>query len=204
MALGVVGLKTFIWNNRIKSFVFLLLYPLIITVIYIAVGLSIWAWAASEFDGFSRTAPFDYVLHSILLHYWYVPYLVVFGYLLLNYLYQRNRLNMQSDERSITRANNKALYETLERLCISRGMVMPYFFLREHPSANAYSSGLSNATYSIAVTSTLIEKLTPEEIECVLAHELTHIINGDTQLLYIIGSVSHMFQSLARSVNPFK
>jgi hypothetical protein len=38
MALGVVGLKTFIWNNRIKSFVFLLLYPLIITVIYIAVA----------------------------------------------------------------------------------------------------------------------------------------------------------------------
>lgn len=157
MALGVVGLKTFIWNNRIKSFVFLLLYPLIITVIYIAVGLSIWAWAASEFDGFSRTAPFDYVLHSILLHYWYVPYLVVFGYLLLNYLYQRNRLNMQSDERSITRANNKALYETLERLCISRGMVMPYFFLREHPSANAYSSGLSNATYSIRVLVTAME-----------------------------------------------
>ena len=50
---------------------------------------------------------------------------------------------------------------------------------------NAYASGIDARTYAITVTSGLLNQLTADELEAVLAHELTHIINRDTRLLIV-------------------
>ena len=62
---------------------------------------------------------------------------------------------------------------------------MPRLEIIETPALNAYAAGLREGDYTIAVTRGLLERLEPAEIEAVLAHELTHIRNRDTQLMVI-------------------
>jgi heat shock protein HtpX len=60
---------------------------------------------------------------------------------------------------------------------------MPALQIIETPALNAYASGLREGQYAVAVTRGLMDKLAPDELEAVLAHELTHIRNRDAQLM---------------------
>jgi heat shock protein HtpX len=92
---------------------------------------------------------------------------------------------MATGARGVTRAEAPKLYNALENLCISRGLPMPALQIIETPALNAYASGLREGRYAIAVTRGLVEALADDELEAVLAHELTHIRNRDTQLMVI-------------------
>jgi heat shock protein HtpX len=85
----------------------------------------------------------------------------------------------------VTRAEAPQLYNALENLCISRGIPMPALQIIETPALNAYASGLREGQYVIAVTRGLVDRLAPDELEAVLAHELTHIRNRDAQLMVV-------------------
>ena len=85
----------------------------------------------------------------------------------------------------MTREQAPDLYNMLENLCIARGITMPRLEIIETPALNAYAAGLRDGDYTIAVTRGLITKLEPAEVEAVLAHELTHIRNRDTQLMVV-------------------
>jgi heat shock protein HtpX len=92
----------------------------------------------------------------------------------------------------------------LENLCISRGLPMPYFQIIENDALNAFASGINQKTYSITVTRGLLNKLEKDELEAVLAHELTHIINKDVRLLIIsvvfVGMISFFAEMAFRSM----
>jgi heat shock protein HtpX len=62
---------------------------------------------------------------------------------------------------------------------------MPALQIIDTPALNAYASGLSEGQYVVAVTRGLVDTLAPDELEAVLAHELTHIRNRDTQMMVI-------------------
>ncbi len=85
----------------------------------------------------------------------------------------------------VTRQQEPKLYNLLENLCISRGIPMPKLKVMPSSALNAFATGLNQRQYSITVTSDLVERLKDDEIEAVLAHELTHIRNGDVQLMVI-------------------
>jgi heat shock protein HtpX len=85
----------------------------------------------------------------------------------------------------VTRADAPQLYNVLENLCISRGIPMPALQIIETPALNAYASGLREGQYVVAVTRGLVDRLAPDELEAVLAHELTHIRNRDAQLMVV-------------------
>src|SRR5262249_54463447 len=72
-----------------------------------------------------------------------------------------------------------------ENLCISRGITMPALRIIETDGLNAFATGLHKGQYSITVTRGLMQTLNEEELEAVLAHELTHIQNRDVRLLVI-------------------
>jgi heat shock protein HtpX len=91
----------------------------------------------------------------------------------------------QTGAHGVTRQEEPKLYNLLENLCISRGIPMPKLKITEDPALNAYATGLNQKQYTIAVTRGLIERLDDAEIEAVLAHELTHIRNGDVRILVI-------------------
>jgi heat shock protein HtpX len=104
--------------------------------------------------------------------------------------------------RPLERSEAPQVYNALENLCISRGLPMPTLEIIISPALNAFASGIDRRTYTITVTTGLLEALDPAEIEAVLAHELTHILNEDVRLLIIgvifVGIISTLSDVLAR------
>jgi heat shock protein HtpX len=81
---------------------------------------------------------------------------------------------------------------------------MPKLYIIDTDVMNAYASGIDDKSYAITVTSGLLAALDRNELEAVLAHELTHIIDRDTRLLIItivfVGMISFLAQLLWRSI----
>lgn len=87
--------------------------------------------------------------------------------------------------RLVSRAELSRVWLLLERLCARAALRVPALRLIETDALNAYASGLREGQYSVTVTRGLIDALEDDELEAVLAHELTHIRNHDVQLLVI-------------------
>ena len=94
-------------------------------------------------------------------------------------------IKLSTGAKSLERKENKRVYNLLENICISQGMKMPKLNIIEDDSLNAFASGINDNSYSISLSTGIINKLTDEELEGVLAHELTHIRNRDVRLLII-------------------
>ncbi len=85
----------------------------------------------------------------------------------------------------VTREENPKLHRMLEALCISRGLPVPKLAVIRSDALNAFASGANDRQFTVTVTTGLLDGLTDEEIEAVLAHELTHIRNGDVRLMVV-------------------
>lgn len=89
--------------------------------------------------------------------------------------------------KQISKESNAYVYNMVENLCITSGMKpVPKVYIIQDPSINAFATGRDPAHASIAVTTGAIEKLENEELEGVLAHELSHIKNYDIRLMTIV------------------
>ena len=106
-------------------------------------------------------------------------------WILIAYRFHQALIDAVTGGRDVTRRDEPRLYNLLENLCISRGMTMPRLKSIESPALNAFATGLTEKQYAITVTTGLLQALDDSEIEAVLAHELTHIRNGDVRLLVI-------------------
>jgi heat shock protein HtpX len=101
--------------------------------------------------------------------------------------------------RRITRREDPELWDLLENLCISRGMPMPKLKVMDEGAMNAFASGMTRDQFSVTVTTGLRNGLTKDELEAVLAHELTHIRNGDVSLMVmavVIAGIAGFFVEL--------
>lgn len=78
------------------------------------------------------------------------------------------------------------LYRTVENLTIASGIPMPKVYLIADPAINAFATGRNPQHASIAVTSGCLDRLENEELEGVIAHELSHIKNEDVKLMMVI------------------
>ena len=90
-----------------------------------------------------------------------------------------------TSSKSLERKTNTRVYNLVENLCIAKGMKMPKIYVIEDDSLNAFASGISEKTFAVSFSRGIINKLDDKELEAVIAHELTHIINRDVRLLII-------------------
>src|SRR6056297_37473 len=99
-----------------------------------------------------------------------------------------------SGAKPIKKQDNSYFYNMVENLCITAGLPMPKLYIMEESSINAFATGRKPELASIAVTRGAIEKLENEELEGVLAHELSHIGNYDirfmTLMAVLVGSIA--------------
>src|SRR3989344_263200 len=86
----------------------------------------------------------------------------------------------------INKADHPYVYRLVENLCLTAGLPLPKIYLIADPAINAFATGRDPKHASIAVTLGAIEKLKNEELEGVLAHELSHIQNYDIRLMTIV------------------
>jgi len=91
-----------------------------------------------------------------------------------------------SGAHEITKDENPYVYRIIENLSIASGNPMPKVHLINDPSINAFACGRDPKHSSIAVTIGAIEKLENEELEGVLAHEMSHVKNYDIRLMTIV------------------
>ena len=106
-------------------------------------------------------------------------------WIVIAYFFHQSMIDAVTGGHDVTRQEEPRLYNLLENLCISRGITMPKLKIMESPALNAFATGLNPRQYSITVTTGLLEALDDKEIEAVLGHELTHIKNGDVQLMVV-------------------
>lgn len=92
------------------------------------------------------------------------------------------------------RTNREAwLMNTVERQARQAGIPMPEVAIYHAPEPNAFATGASKASSLVAVSSGLLQTMTDDEIEAVLAHEVSHIANGDMVTLTLIQGVVNTF-----------
>ena len=92
-----------------------------------------------------------------------------------------------SGAKPIEKKDNAYLYRIIENLCITTGLPTPKIYVIKDESINAFATGRSPARASIAVTVGALQKLTNEELEGVLSHELSHIKNYDIRFMMMVG-----------------
>jgi heat shock protein HtpX len=113
-------------------------------------------------------------------------------------------INSATNSKPLERRDNKRVYNLVENLCISTGMQMPKVNIIEDDSLNAFASGINPRTYSVSLSRGIISKLEDDELEAVIAHELTHIRNRDVRLLIIsivfVGIFAFLTEMLFRSM----
>jgi heat shock protein HtpX len=113
-------------------------------------------------------------------------------------------IDAATSSKPLERNDNKRVYNLVENLCISTGMLMPKVNIIEDDSLNAFASGINSKTYSVSLSRGIIDKLKDDELEAVIAHELTHIRNRDVRLLIIsivfVGIFGFITEMLFRSM----
>jgi len=118
--------------------------------------------------------------------------------------YQGDKIALwSSGAKPTTKEDNLYVWNILENLCITAGTPMPKLYIIEDQAINAFATGRNPVTASIAVTRGAIEKLENEELEGVLAHEISHIKNYDIRFMMLVailvGSVSIMANIFLRT-----
>jgi len=86
----------------------------------------------------------------------------------------------------IQKTDNPYLYRLVENLTITAGLELPKIYIIPDQAINAFATGRDPKHASLAVTFGAIEKLANEELEGVIAHELSHIKNYDILLMTIV------------------
>jgi heat shock protein HtpX len=179
--MAAYGLYTHIASNKFRSMLLLAgLFLLIYVLVYAG------ALVAEVMTDSGRTV--DYYLARAwrdLVSAFPWATIAAVAWIVIAYFFHQNMIDAVTGGESVTRQQEPRLYNLLENLCISRGIPMPKLKVMDSPALNAFAAGLNRRQYSITVTTGLLNALNDQEIEAVLGHELTHIKNGDVQLMVV-------------------
>ena len=91
-----------------------------------------------------------------------------------------------SGAKEIHKKDNPRLWRIVENLSITAGLPMPKVYIIQDPAPNAFATGKDPKTSSLAVTSGLLDIMEDNELEGVVAHELSHIGNYDIRLMTLV------------------
>ena len=89
--------------------------------------------------------------------------------------------------REVSPGDAPELHGMVERLCVQADIPMPKLAVVETAMPNAFAVGRTPAKSTVGVTTGLLNLVSPAELEGVLAHELTHIVNRDVMVMTIAG-----------------
>src|SRR5205807_7706459 len=179
--MAAYGLYTHIASNKFRSMLLLAgLFGLIYVLVYAGALLAeVVIDGDRSVDGYLMAASRDLVTAF--------PYATAAAvvWIVIAYFFHQSIVDAVTGGEDVTRQQQPRLYNLLENLCISRGIPMPKLKVVESDVLNAYATGLNQRQYAVTVTSGLLNALNDQEIEAVLGHELTHIRNGDVQMMVI-------------------
>lgn len=110
----------------------------------------------------------------------------------------KNMVTSLAHARRINKEDNPYLWNTVEALSISAGVSMPEVYIIDTDIPNAFATGYKQSNAAITVTSGILEMLNREELEGVIAHEMSHIRNRDIRSATIAVALSGIIIILGR------
>jgi heat shock protein HtpX len=126
--------------------------------------------------------------------------IVVAVVLLLVQLFASDRIALATlGVKEVTPAQEPELHGIIERLCVQADLPKPRVCVMETSMPNAFAMGRSQKKASVTATRGILDMLSPAELEGVLAHELTHVINRDVMVMTLAG----FFATLASTIAQF-
>lgn len=93
------------------------------------------------------------------------------------------------------------LYAMVKRLCDRASLPMPGIYIVPSPAANAFATGRDPGHAAVAVTEGILNLLPEDELEGVIAHELTHVANRDTLTQAVAATIAGAISFLAQMVS---
>jgi heat shock protein HtpX len=92
-----------------------------------------------------------------------------------------------ANARQIDKADAPQLYNVVEEMAIAAGVPMPKVMVLETDALNAFATGSKPGNGTIAVTRGLLNSLSRDELQGVVAHEMSHLANLDTRYMVVVG-----------------
>lgn len=187
-----VGIQSQIWKNNINSVLMLFAFPLLLLgMVYLFLLFAVNKEMETTPESiFVQAAPFI-ILGTIV---WFM----------VAWMFHSSIIRMATASRPLERMENKRVYNLVENLCIANGMPVPAINIIEDDSLNAFASGINEKSYAISLSRGIINYLNDEELEGVIAHELTHIRNKDVRMLMVsiifVGIFSFIANMLFRGI----
>lgn len=148
-------------NKRKTAFMMVLFVALVATL----------GWIFGQYTGNSAITP--YVLIGAAV------------YAIFSYMTGSRMALAFSGAQEIEKKDDPRLWRIVENLAITNGMPMPRVFIIDDPAPNAMATGRDPKHASVAATTGILELLTDDELEGVMAHELGHIQNYDIRVSMI-------------------
>jgi heat shock protein HtpX len=125
---------------------------------------------------------------------------VVAVVLLLVQLFGSDKLAMATlGVKEVSPAQEPELHGIVERLCVQADLPKPRVCVMESSMPNAFAMGRSKKSTTVCATRGILELLSPAELEGVMAHELTHVINRDVMVM----TLASFFATLASLILQF-
>lgn len=180
-----VGMHTQIMRNNRLTIMLLILFPVII------LGM-VWVFLALvNYFGNGYYDQYGNIVHQLdaatVNHYFMntIPWVIVGVGIWFTIAYFANTAMVRAatGARPLTRKENPKIYNIVENLCMTCNMDMPKINIVDDPQLNAFASGIDKKSYTVTLTTGIIDRLNDDELAGVIAHELTHIRNHDTRLL---------------------
>lgn len=180
-----VGMLTQIKRNNMMSIILLIMFPVIILA-------TVWVFLAllNYFGNgyYNQYGEMVYQLDAATVNAYFlsaVPWVVggVGLWFLIAYFSNASMVRMATGARPLERRENPRVYNIVENLCMTCNMDMPKINVVDDPQLNAFASGIDKGSYTVTVTTGILDVLNDDELAGVIGHELTHIRNHDTRLL---------------------
>jgi heat shock protein HtpX len=117
-----------------------------------------------------------------------IPFAVAFsaGSALISYFAGDKLVLAQSQARELAPGEEKVLRDVVETLAVGLGIQPPTIYVIEDTAPNAFATGRDPKHASIAVTRGLLQKMDRTELEGVLAHEMSHVVNRDIRVMLLV------------------
>jgi heat shock protein HtpX len=178
-----IGLHRQIQRNNFNSFLLLISFPALLLGVFYVIAYFFIETGPNHYDVSDYQLPTE----SNTAFFSIAPFILigVVIWFLIAWAGHATFIRLATGAKPLDRKENKRVYNLVENLCISKGTKMPNINIIEDDSLNAFASGIDEKSYSITLSAGIINKLDDEELEGVIAHELTHIRNRDTRVLII-------------------
>jgi len=161
-------------GNVLKTWIFLILFSLLVGLV-----------------GFLLASYFDNPL------FFYLGTFISIGMSIWSYWFSSGLVLKMANARELGEDENPDLQKSVRSLATASGLPMPKIYIVDDVSPNAFATGRDPAHGVIAFTTGILSLLNKEELEGVIAHELSHISNRDTLIMTVVAVMANIIQSIA-------